>query len=93
VKLAGLARAGELTPLYVPDVSDEAMRDLVRAREDAVVMQRQARQRLMALLLRNDVRYAGKTAWTAGHRRVLDQLTAQIQSQPHMKKACASAGL
>lgn len=69
VKLAGLARAGELTPIYVPDVNDEAMRDLVRAREDAVVMQRQARQRLAALLLRNDVRYAGKTAWTAAHRR------------------------
>ena len=69
VKLAGLARAGELTPIYVPDVADEAMRDLVRAREDAVVMQRQARQRLTALLLRNDVRYAGKTAWTAAHRR------------------------
>jgi transposase len=44
----------------VPDVRDEAMRDLVRSREDAVVMQRQARQRLAALLLRNDVRYAGK---------------------------------
>jgi transposase len=61
VKLAGLARAGELTPIYVPEAADEAMRDLVRAREDAVVMQRQARQRLMALLLRNDVRYSGKT--------------------------------
>lgn len=35
VKLAGLARAGELTPIYVPDVRDEAMRDLVRSREDA----------------------------------------------------------
>jgi transposase len=69
VKLAGLARAGELTPIYVPDVRDEAMRDLVRSREDAVAVQRQARQRLAALLLRNDVRYAGKTAWTAAHRR------------------------
>ncbi len=69
VKLAGLARAGELTPIYVPDLRDEAMRDLVRGREDAVVMQRQARQRLAALLLRNDVRYPGKTAWSAAHRR------------------------
>src|SRR5438105_13214366 len=68
VKLAGLARAGELTPIYVPDVADEAMRDLVRSREDALVMQRQARQRLTALLLRNDVRYSGKTAWTTAHR-------------------------
>lgn len=45
MKLARLARAGELEPIYVPDERDEAMRDLVRAREDAVCMQRQARQR------------------------------------------------
>jgi len=32
-------------------------------------MQRQARQRLGALLLRNDIRYAGKTAWTPTPRR------------------------
>ena len=68
LKLASLARAGELTPIYVPDADDEAMRDLVRAREDMVVMQRQVRQRLGALLLRNDIRYAGKTAWTEAHR-------------------------
>ena len=67
--LARLARAGELEPIYVPDAVDEALRDLVRAREDAVSMQRQARQRLQALLLRNDIRYAGKTAWTQAHRR------------------------
>ncbi len=74
VKLAGLARAGELTPIYVPDPGDEAMRDLVRTREDAVAMQRQARHRLAALLLRNDLRYAGKTAWTAAHRRWIASL-------------------
>ncbi len=50
--LARLARAGELEPIYVPDAKDEAMRDLVRTREDAVSMQRQARQRLQALLQR-----------------------------------------
>ena len=44
LKLARLARAGELTPIHVPDAQDEAMRDLVRAREDAVIMQRQARE-------------------------------------------------
>ena len=81
LKLAGLARAGELTPIYVPDVADEAMRDLVRTREDAVVMQRQARQRLAALLLRNDVRYAGKTAWTAAHRRWIARLTLPQPAQ------------
>ena len=74
LKLCRLARAGELTPIHVPDELDEAMRDLVRAREDAVAMQRQARQRLGALLLRNDVRYNGKTAWTPAHRRWIAEL-------------------
>ena len=74
LNLARLARAGELEPIYVPDARDEAVRDLVRAREDCVCMQRQARQRLQALLLRNDVRYAGKTAWSAAHRRWIANL-------------------
>ena len=74
VKLARLARAGELTAIYVPDERDEAMRDLVRAREDAVAMQRQARQRLQALLLRNEVRYPQRTTWTAAHRRWIAHL-------------------
>src|SRR3989442_6366954 len=74
MKLARLARAGELEPIYVPDELDEAMRDLVRAREDAVSMQRQARQRLQALLLRNEIRYVGRSSWTQAHRRWIAQL-------------------
>jgi transposase len=74
LQLARLARAGELEPIYVPDSRDEAMRDLVRAREDAVNMQRQARQRLQALLLRNEIRYVGRTSWTAAHRRWIAHL-------------------
>jgi transposase len=57
------------------------MRDLVRAREDAVIVQRQGRQRLSALLLRNDIRYAGKTAWTEGHRRWISRLALPIAAQ------------
>jgi len=74
LKLARLARAGELEPIYVPDARDEAVRDLVRAREDAVAMQRQARQRLQALLLRNEIRYVGKSSWTQAHRRWIAHL-------------------
>ncbi|MEK7877824.1 MAG: IS110 family transposase, partial [Pseudomonadota bacterium] len=72
--LARLARAGELTPVHVPDVRDEAIRDLVRARDDAVIAQRRARQQLKALLLRNDIRYVGKTSWTSAHLRWLAEL-------------------
>ena len=73
-KLCGLARAGELSAIHVPDEADEAVRDLVRTREDAVAMQRQARQRLGALLLRNDIRYCKTTVWTAAHRRWIAEL-------------------
>jgi transposase len=70
-KLARLARVGELTPIRVPDSADEAMRDLARAREDAVREQRNARHRLKALLLRNGIAYAGRGAWSAAHVRWL----------------------
>ena len=58
----------------VPGPADEAVRDLVRAREDAVREQRNARHRLKALLLRNGIAYAGKSAWTAAHLRWLATL-------------------
>jgi transposase len=62
--LARLHRAGELTAVYVPDERDEAMRDLTRAREDAVLATRKAKQRLSAFLLRNRVIYTGRTRWS-----------------------------
>jgi transposase len=71
MKLARLARIGELTAVRVPDGADEAMRDLVRGREDAVREQRNARHRLKALLLRNGIAYSGRSAWTAAHLRWL----------------------
>jgi transposase len=74
ILLARLARAGELTAVRVPDVADEAVRDLVRAREDAVRECRNARHRFKALLLRNGIAYSGKSAWTAAHLRWLATL-------------------
>ena len=65
--LARLSRSGDLTAVRVPGAADEAVRDLVRAREDAVREQRNARHRLKALLLRNGIPYAGKSSWTAVH--------------------------
>ncbi len=71
VQLARLLRAGELTPVYVPDREDEAIRDLSRAREDTMLVQKSARQRLKSFLLRHDIRYQGKTSWTEAHLRWL----------------------
>jgi len=65
--LARLHRAGELTAVYVPDTQDEAMRDLSRAREDAVTVAKKAKQRLKAFLLRNRVVFAGKSQWSKAY--------------------------
>ena len=46
ITLARLHRAGELTAIYIPDQVDEALRDLVRAREDAVGAARRAKLQL-----------------------------------------------
>ena len=52
LSLARLHRAGELRAIDVPDATDEAMRDLVRGRDDAVIVGTQATYRLKAFLLR-----------------------------------------
>jgi len=73
--LARLARSGDLVKVMVPDERDEAMRDLSRAREDAVAARLKARQQLKALLLRQGQRYTGKSSWTEAHERYLAGLS------------------
>ncbi len=73
VTLARLHRSGELTYVHVPREDDEAMRDLIRGREDAVKAQRISRQQLKAILLRLGIRYAGKTSWGPMHFRWLSE--------------------
>jgi transposase len=63
VQLARLARSGDLTAVYVPKVEDEAIRDLTRAREDAISDLKDAKFRLKAFLLRQDIRYVGRANW------------------------------
>jgi transposase len=70
INLARLHRAGELTPVWVPDQAHEAIRDLVRARLAAVRSLRQARQQLSGFLLRHG-RHYHRPAWTLMHRRWL----------------------
>jgi transposase len=67
-KLARCHRAGELTAVWVPDASHEALRDLVRAREAAKKDQLKARHRLGKFLLRHGKRPEGVKAWTQKHR-------------------------
>lgn len=70
-QLARLFRAGELTGIYVPEPADEAVRDLIRARYQVCRHRHRARQQLKMFLLRQNIRYAGTTSWTAKHLRFL----------------------
>ena len=60
--------------MWIPDPEDEAIRDLSRAREDAVNSRVQARHQLKGFLLRHDVRYTGKTSWCGAYYRWLGTL-------------------
>ncbi|TMB86599.1 MAG: IS110 family transposase [Chloroflexi bacterium] len=78
-KLAHCYRAGDLTPVWVPDAAHEALRDLVRAREAAKQDQLRARHRLGKFLLRQGHRPpAGVKPWTQRHRRWLDALHCEL---------------
>jgi transposase len=69
LKLARSYRAGDLTPVWVPDAAHEALRDLVRAREAAKRDQLRARHRLSKFLLRSGWQRPEhlKTAWSKPH--------------------------
>jgi transposase len=81
LKLARQHRSGDLTAVHIPDVADEAIRDVCRARTDASEDARRAKQRLGAFLLRNGIHYTGKTAWTPAHMRYLRELKLPFESQ------------
>ena len=81
VKLARLLRAGDVRGINIPDDRDEAVRDLCRARTDAVEDLRRLRQQLKGFLLRNGYRYSGKSSWTAAHMRYLRELVVNHPAQ------------
>lgn len=80
--LARLLRAAELTAVSVPEAEQEGLRDLTRAREDLKHLQRQAKQRLLAFLLRHGRHYtAGRTNWTQAHFRWLETVKFEQPAQ------------
>jgi len=76
-KLAILHRSGDLTKVWVPDATHEALRDLVRARVDASMHLMRARQQLLAFLLRHGRSYPTGKHWTQRHRSWLAGQTFQ----------------
>jgi transposase len=81
LSLAHFARAGDLSIVTVPDSADEAIRDLSRAREDALRARMTARHQLKALLLRHGKHYPMKTSWTLAHERHLSQVNFEHPAQ------------
>lgn len=67
-------RSGDLTPVYVPAVDDEAIRDLSRAREETLRDLKAAKLRLKAFLLRHDIRSTGRANWRPAHLRWLSEV-------------------
>ncbi len=89
-KLAMLHRSGDLTRVWVPDPVHEAMRDLVRARIDAMMALMRARQQLLAFLLRHGRIYEKGKPWTQRHRvwlaeQVFEQPVHQIVFQDYIE--------
>jgi transposase len=76
LKLARLHAAGQLRPVVVPAIELEALRDLVRAREDLRGDLMAARHRITKLLLRRGQVWAGPgETWSRGHLRWLSALS------------------
>jgi transposase len=67
MRLARYLRIGELVAVTPPDRELEALRDALRAREDAVRALRSARQQLSGFLLRHDRPWREKTTWGVKH--------------------------
>jgi transposase len=83
-QLAVLYRAGALTPIHIPSEQEEAIRDLLRCREDLRADLLRARHRLSKFLLRHDQRYTQtKTAWNRRHTEWVRQLRWPLPALEH----------
>jgi transposase len=67
--LADMLRSNSLIMVRIPEVEREALRDLLRAREDAVEDVVRARNRLSRFLLRHEQHYRTGNRWTLAHWR------------------------
>jgi len=81
MEIARLLRSGDLTPVHVPTVEDEAIRDLCRARDATQVTLRAAKLRLKSFLLRIGLHYTGRANWSDAHRRYLAKVACPTPSQ------------
>jgi transposase len=83
-KLVRLFRAGELTPIHVPEESEEAGRDLVRCRDDIRRDALRWRHRVLKLLARHGRVYLAGKNWSQAHWR---WIRGQQFDQPPLQRA------
>jgi len=76
--LGRLYRSGELTMIHIPEEEQEAVRDLTRAREDAVEDVTCKRHQLGKFLLRHGHRYQDGRQWTQGHIKWMKGIEFEI---------------
>lgn len=81
INLVRLFRADELKSIYIPTEEDEAIRDLIRCRDDIRRLERKARQRLLAFLLRNGYQYSATKHWSKAHFKWLATLKFAHRAQ------------
>lgn len=79
--LARLLRAAELRCIYIPTEEDEAIRDLSRARESAMINFARARKQLLLFLLRHGIVYTGKSPWHKEHLNFLARVVLPHSAQ------------
>ena len=91
LKLARVRRSGDLTPVFVPQVAEAAMRDLCRARAEVIRDLKTAKVRLTALLLRHDSRSTGQASWNPAHLRWLSAVVWPTPAQQSVFQAYVRA--
>ena len=80
LKLADFLATGHLTFIRMPTPEEEALRDLIRAREDLKIMETNLKRQLNSMMLRRGRVFSqqnggGKERWTQIHHRWLDRQT------------------
>ena len=81
MKLAQSFKSGDLTPIYVPEEQDEAIRDLSRLRETAMRDLNDVKYQIKAFLLRNHINTKEKENWNDAYLRWLSDLTLPHPAQ------------
>lgn len=80
-KIAKVYRNGDVTAVRIPPARDEAVRDVCRARTDAVDDLRRTKQRLKSFLLRNGYRTNKSPNWGPPYMRYLRELVLPDPNQ------------